>query len=217
LLSGAGRVASFRRRGGRSILVGAGLLLIVLVCSAQIPRTWGAGSSSASSTTSTSTSTSSFDLQGGEILINQQQFAESVPSYAVLGTNYTLRVAVQSTADEVVPIIVQVSAPVDAIFVHPRIIKFSMPPMGSTVANFTVVPFGPPHTGPYNVTALVFVFFPLGMSSPQLVDQVTVTVSSIGPNPFPYLEVALISAAVVTLALVVVFRRDIFGVKVPGP
>jgi len=145
----------------------------------------------------------------GGISINQQQFVATVPSYAVLGTNYTLRVVIQSSADIVVPVIVQMSAPVGAIFFHPRVVRMSVPPMGSMVANFTILPFAPPQTGPYKVTALLYVFFPLSMSSPLLVDQVTATVSSIGPNPFPYLEVVLISAAAVTLILIAVFYRDI--------
>ncbi len=208
-MNGMGPVASFGRRRVRSIPVGAGLLLIVLACIAQAPWARGATTSStSSSTTTTSASPIPPNLQGG-ISINQQQFVATVPSYAVLGTNYTLRVVIQSTVNQTVPVIVQVSAPVEAIFVHPRIVKMSISPMGEMVANFTILPFGPPHTGPYNVTALLFVFFPLGMSSPQLVDQVTATVSSIGPNPFPYLEVVLISAAAVTLILIVVFRRDI--------
>ena len=124
--------------------------------------------------------------------IDQQQFVATVPSYAVLGTNYTVRVVIQSSVDIVVPIIVQMSAPVGAIFFHPRVVRMSIPPMGFMVANFTILPFAPPHTRPYNVTALLFVFFPLSMSSPLLVDQVTATVSTIGPNPFPYLEVVVI-------------------------
>jgi hypothetical protein len=133
-----------------------------------------------------------------------------VPSYAVLGENYTLRIEMQSNATIPVPIIVQVSASVDAIFVHPRVVRMTIPPMTSMVANFTILPFGTPHTGPFNVTALLYVFFPLSMSSPQLVDQATAVVSSIGPNPFPYLEIALISAAVVALVLIVVFYPGIF-------
>ncbi len=141
----------------------------------------------------------------------------TVPSYAVLGTNYTVRVVIQSSVDIVVPIIVQMSAPVGAIFFHPRVVRMSIPPMGFMVANFTILPFAPPHTGPYNVTALLFVFFPLSMSSPLLVDQVTATVSTIGPNPFPYLEVVVILAAAVTIVLIAVFYRDISRKGASGP
>ena len=133
------------------------------------------------------------------------------PLYAVLGENYTLRVVIQNNADIVVPVVVQVTTPVGAIFVHPRVIRMSVAPSSSMVANFTILPFGHPRTGPYNVTALLFVFFPLSMSSPLLVDRVTATVSTIGPNPFPYLDVVLVSAAAVVLVVVAVFYGQIFA------
>jgi len=216
LLGSTGPMASFGRRGARSISVGTVLLLVVLAFVSQAPSARGATTSSTSSSSTTSTSSIPPNVSGG-ISIDQQQFVATVPSYAVLGVNYTVRVVIQSTVDIVVPIIVQMSAPVGAIFFHPRVVRMSVPPMGSIVANFTILPFAPPHTGPYSVTALLFVFFPLSMSSPQLVDQVTATVSTIGPNPFPYLEVVLISAAAVTLVLVAVFYRDISRKGTSGP
>ena len=152
----------------------------------------------------------------GGISIDQQQFLQTVPSYAVLGENYTLRVVIQNNADIVVPVVVQVTTPVGAIFVHPRVIRMSVAPSSSMVANFTILPFGHPRTGPYNVTALLFVFFPLSMSSPLLVDRVTATVSTIGPNPFPYLDVVLVSAAAVVLVVVAVFYGQIFRKSPPS-
>jgi hypothetical protein len=141
-----------------------------------------------------------------QIHIDAQQFVTTVPAYAQLGTNYTLRVVVRSNATISVPLIIQVTAPVGAIFTHPRVVRTDIPPNGFTVANFSMVPFASPNTGPYFVKALVFVFFPLSMSVPLLVDQVSGTVVNIGPNPFPYLEVTLVFALVVAVVLVVFFN-----------
>lgn len=198
----------FGGRGLRWISVLGVLLLMVLMCGSQIPSVRGA-STATSSTTTSSASSIPPDVRG-EITIDAQQFESSVPAYAVLGTNYTLKVVIQSSVDIVVPVIVKVSTPVQAIFVHPQAIHLQIQPESSMIANFTILPFGAPRTGPYNVTALLYVFFPLSMSSPELVDQTTVIVSSIGPNPFPYLTVAIVSAAVVTLVLVAVFYPGIF-------
>jgi hypothetical protein len=209
-------LASYGRRGAPPVSVGTILLLIILAFVSQTPTARGATTSSSSSSSTTSTSSLPANVSGG-ISIDQQQFLATVPSYAVLGTNYTVRVVIQSNVDIVVPIIVQMSAPVGAIFFHPRVVRTSVPPMGSVVTNFTILPFAPPRTGPYNVTALLFVFFPLSMSSPQLVEQVTATVSTIGPNPFPYLGLVLISAAVVALVLIAVFYRDIPRKGASGP
>jgi hypothetical protein len=181
---------------------------MVLMCLSQVPSAKGAASSTSSTTT---TSTSSIPVNAlGAVSIDKQLFATQVPSYAVLGENYTLMVVIQSSVDIAVPIIVQVSTPVTAIFVHPKAVRMDVPPMGSMVANFTILAFGAPRSGPFNVTALLFVFFPLSMSSPQLVDQASGIVSTIGPNPFPYLEVVLISGVAVTLILVAVFYPDVF-------
>lgn len=146
----------------------------------------------------------------GNVTIDQAQFKASVPLYALLGENYSLRVIVNSNANLTVPIIVELSVPVGAIYVHPRVVKTSIQPGGLVMANFSIVPFGIPHLGPYNVTALLYVFFPLSMSSPLLVDQATGVVSSIGFNPFPYLPVVLVSAAAAGLVLVLAFYKEIF-------
>lgn len=175
----------------------------------QVPSAFGAAASSTSTTKTASTSSGAPNIQG-QVVIDKQQFVTTVPSYAVIGENYTLRVVVQSSANITVPIIVQVSTPVDAIFVHPRIVRAAVPAMGSVVANFTIVPFGAPNEGPFNVTAQLYVFFRDSMSSPLLVDQANAVVSQIGHNPFPYLELVLISAAVITLVLIVAFYPQVF-------
>jgi len=202
--------ASAVRRGMRHVSVGAALLLMVLMCTSWVPPARGAPVSSLSSTTSTSSTSPISANLVGNLTIDKQQFVATVPSYGVLGENYSLRVVIQSSANITVPIIVQLSVPVDGIFAHPRVVHANVQPMGSTVANFTILPFGPVRSGPYNVTALLYVFFPQAMSSPLLVDKATATVSTIGPNPFPYLQVALISAGVVTLVLVAVFYPRVF-------
>lgn len=208
MFRGTAPVDGFGRRGVRSIPAGAVLLLMVLMCLSQVPSAKGAASSTSSTTT---TSTSSIPVNAlGAVSIDKQLFATQVPSYAVLGENYTLMVVIQSSVNITVPIIVQVSTPVTAIFVHPKAVRMDVPPMGSMVANFTILAFGTLRSGPFNVTALLYVFFPLSMSSPQLVDQASGIVSTIGPNPFPYLEVVLISGVAVTLILVAVFYPDVF-------
>jgi hypothetical protein len=182
------------------------LLLVAMTCVFQVSYAQGATAGPAAST---NTASIPANVQG-DIAIDGQRFVTTVPSYAVLGENYTVRVVIQSNVGIVVPVIVQLSTPVDAIFVHPRVVQMDVQPDSSAVASFTILPFGKPHTGPFNVTAQLYVFFPDSMSSPQLVDQATATVSSIGPNPFPYLWIVLVSAGAVTLILVEVFYPSVF-------
>jgi hypothetical protein len=214
LSRGVGRANRFRAGDAGYLASGAALALLVMACLAQVTSAQAAVTSTSSTTSSSTTTAPSLK---GDLVIDGLQFAQTIPSYAVLGDNYTVRVVVQSTATISVPIIIQISVPVEAIYVHPQILQTDIQPMGTLVANFTIVPFAPPHTGPYNVTALLYVFFPDSMSSPQLVDQTTATVTSIGPNQFPYLEVVLVGACAVTLVLVAVFYRELTGRGSPPP
>lgn len=208
LSSGTGRVARSRAREAGRLGSFVALALLIMSCFAQVASAQVAASSSSSTTSS---STPNAQSLSGDVVIDGLQFEQTVPSYAVLGDNYTVRVVAQSSATIAVPVIIQMSVPVEAIYVHPQILQAEIQPMGSLVANFTIVPFAPPHSGPFNVSALLYVFFPNSMSSPQLVDKTTATVNTIGPNPFPYLQVILASAVVVTLVLVAVFYRDLTG------
>jgi hypothetical protein len=214
LSRGGGQTSRFRARGAGYLASSAALALVVLTCLAQVASAQAASSSTSSTTSSSSVTAPSLK---GDLAIDGLQFAQTIPSYAVLGDNYTVRVVVHSTATISVPVIIQISVPVEAIYVHPQILQADIQPMGTLVANFTIVPFAPPHTGPYNVTALLFVFFPDSMSSPQLVDQATATVTSMGPNQFPYLGVVLVGACVAALVLVVVFYRELTGRGSPPP
>jgi hypothetical protein len=193
-----GRLGNRRpRSAGVSVLV---LLVIAVAASSVFLAREASGSTSSSSTPNVT----------GQVVIVKQQFAESVPSYAILARNYTVRVVVQSNASIPVPLIIQLTTPVEALFVHPRVIHVTIQPNTTVVANFSMLPFAAPHGGPYKVTAILFVFFPLSMSSPSLVDQDTVLVSTIGPNPFPYLGVVLVSGFAVTVVLLAVFYPDPF-------
>jgi len=145
----------------------------------------------------------------GQLTIDQSRFIASVPSSATVGENYTLSVEVQSTANVTVPIIVRVIAPVSAIFVHPQILRADIPPNGTVLATFTIVPFIIWHQGPMNVTASLWVWFIHKTSTPQLVDQATAYVYSIRPSAFPYLKVLLISGATVAIVLVLVFYPNV--------
>jgi hypothetical protein len=200
-----GPATGIARRRVRSIPAGIVLLLLVLMCVSQVPTAKGAA---ASKTVGANTP--------GQVTLDKQKFAASVPPFALLGDNYSLNVVVLSTVNITVPIIIQLSVPVGAIYVHPRIIRASVQPNGSIETSFTILPFGHPGEGPFNVTALLFVFFPLSMSSPLLVDQAVATVFSIGANPFPYLPVVLVSAGLVTLALIAIFYRNIFRKEATG-
>jgi hypothetical protein len=170
---------------------------------------YGQLSANAQGTVTYTAPPSSVNLRG-QVSINKQQFFSNIPDYPLLGENYTLRVEIQSNASIAVPVIVQVSDPVKSMYINPRIIRLDVPPNGFAVANFTVLPFASPRSSSFNLTAMLFVFFPNSMSSPQLVDQATAIVSSIGPNPFPYLDLLLVSATIVTLILVVVFYPNSF-------
>ncbi len=186
------------------------LLLVIAACLAEASPAAGATPRPiARSVELASSSVTSESLQG-QVVIDRQTFATTVPSYAMLGENYTVKVVVVSSANITVPIIVQLNAPVDAIFVHPRVVRASVQPDGLVIANFSILPFGAPHRGPSNVTAQLFVFFPDAMTSPALVDQATATVSDIGPSPFPYLGIVLLSTAAVSIVLVAAFYPRVF-------
>jgi hypothetical protein len=172
--------------------------MLALVCVSQVPHVRGSTVSPGGANVT------------GQVTIDKAQFMASVPPYAILGDNYSLRVVIDSNASLVVPVIIQISVPVGGIYVHPRVVRGSIQPNSLMLANFTILPFGHPGEGPFNVTVLLYVFFPLTMSSPLLVDQATAPVLSIGPNPFPYLPVVLVSAVAVGVVLVVVFYREIF-------
>jgi hypothetical protein len=190
------------------------LLLVVTISLFPLPTAW-ASSKTTSTTNSTSTaSTSGFTLPSNtsqDIFLVQEPFFASVPSYAVLGENYTLSLVVQNKANITVPIVLQVVASVDAIYTYPRVVRTSiLPDTSLTVRNFTMVPFGAPHQGgPFNITAELYVFYPNKMSSPQLIGSTTAVVTTIGPNPFPYLDLLVASAAIVAVVLVLVFYPEV--------
>lgn len=191
----AGQAEPGRRRlsGGFAALC---VVLIVVFQALAPPPAAGAPSST------TTTTTSSAGLQG-ILTIDGASFFSSVPSSATLGQNYTLRVLIESSSNLTLPIIVRVLAPVETILIHPLVLRTDLAPMGSLVANFSIVPFVSWNKAPINVTAAAWVWFINQMSTPRLVAQTTAYIYTIGGGSPSYLNV-LVFAAVVAVVLAVV-------------
>ncbi len=187
-------------------------LLILITCTPMAYPVSAASTVSQTSTATTSTSSSGLNMTQ-LLVLNKPLFLGTVPAYAVIGVNYTLKIEILNNANRTVPVVLRVDVPVNAIFVHPQVIRAEIPPNGTLEANFTMVPFGHPQAGPFDVTLLLYVFFPDAMTSPVLVDQAIGVVATIAPNQFPYLAIVLASAAAITLILVVVFSPEIFHRK----
>lgn len=208
-----GRSAS---KAGNAIL--STILLILVLGGVGIPSAAGAGGVAPPVTLAAASTVLPTNVTG-ILTINPSLFQQSVPSTATVGGNYTLRIQIQSTANITLPVIVRIVAPVSQVFVHPLLLRTSVPAMGSITANFTMVPFVIWHAAPINVTAAVWVWFTGKMPTPELFDQSSAYIYNIDSSPFPYLPVLLIFGAVVTVVLIVVFYPNLVRRRAPddGP
>lgn len=187
---------------GRRVAV----LLAVLVLSASIAPAarpvWGASTA-----------------QNPPVSIDQPLFISTVPSYAVLGHNYTVKILVKSNSDQPVPIILRVSAPVDVIYTHPLLMQLVVEPGEQIMANFSLIAFNR-YTGLINVTAILWVWFFAQMSRPEVVQQLSTVINGVEPSPLSTYALVLIvalSAAIAGVAFVLVMRRRRSRLYGPSP
>ena len=199
-------------KAGSAIL--STILLILVLRGVAVPSAAGAVGV-APPITLTASSTVLPTNVTGILTIDSSLFEQSVPSTATVGGNYTLRIQIQSTSNLTLPVIVRIVAPVSEVFVHPLLLRTSVPAMGSITANFTMVPFVIWHATPINVTAAVWVWFTGKMPTPELFDQSSAYIYNINASSFPYLPLILVFGAVVTVVLIVVFHPNLIRRRGP--
>jgi len=177
--------------------------LVALIALASVPRPASAASSP----------------QSFPVSIDKTVFSSTIPSYALLGRNYTVKVLVSNTSNEPVPIILRVNGPVNLIYTHPLLLQLVVGPGQQVLANFSLVPFSI-FRGPINMTAVLWVWFFDQMSRPEIAEQVSAIIGGVQPSQSSTLAlvsvVALVSAATVAAVYVVVRRnrrgnKDILG------
>jgi hypothetical protein len=131
-------------------------------------------------------------------------FLSTVPSYATVGDNYTVKVLVSNNLDVPVPVLVRVNAPVASIYVWPLLQRGSVPPSGTKMFNFTLIAFSDNSGQPINVTALLWVWFVKNTSSPQLVQSSSKFINGVS-QPVGVLLVSVVGVSLVVAAVVAVF------------
>ncbi len=132
--------------------------------------------------------------------IDNTLFASTVPSFATVGHNYTVKVIAVNHLNRTLPVLLRLEVPVDAVYVHPLLVQGSVPPNGQILANFSIIPFNPSYGGALNLTAVVEVWFLSNMSRPQVVDSSSALISGI--MPVAAYQWALVLVSVIVLAFV---------------
>ena len=129
-------------------------------------------------------------------------FFSSVPSYAILGHNYTVKVLVTNNLNMSTQVLVRVDAPVGAVYTWPLLQHQSLGPMEETIFNFTLVAFGGNSGKPMNVTAMLWIWPSNSSSTPQLVQTANKAINGVSPSQQAVATVAvLLVGAVVVLGL----------------
>ena len=129
----------------------------------------------------------------GQVTIDQQKFAASVPPFALLGRELFVGSG-NNEHSYSCPRHHSVVGPGRSDICPSSDHPSERPTQWLDRNQLHYLALWPSRRGRFNVTALLFVFFPLSMSSPLLVNQAEATVFSIDANPFPYLAVVLVFA-----------------------
>jgi hypothetical protein len=143
------------------------------------------------------------NTQSAPVSIDQALFLSTVPSYAVLGHNYTVRLLVNNTTNESVPIILRVNVPVGVIYTHPTILQLIVEPGRQVLTNFSLIAFDR-YNGLINVTAMMWVWFYNETSRPVLAEQVSTVINGVLPSPLSTIALVSVVALLVATAAVVV-------------
>jgi len=143
------------------------------------------------------------------IMVDVSLYHATVPSYAYLGQNFTVKLEVSNTSNESLPLILELSAPVDMLYVSPLIFHQTIPAGSHQTFNFSVVAIQTASQGSFPVTAKIWIWFIDRMSTPELVSQTTTQIYGIGPSPVARIivPVLLLTVAAVILVFVVIRRR----------
>ena len=182
----------------RGFIAIALLFLVILSSTTPMSLISAADSSSIPKSTSYTTAIAS-NSTSSPIGIDTSLFVSTVPSYITIGQNYTVKILVSNNLPQQVPIILQLVAPVAALYIHPLIVHTVALPNQSVIANFTIVSFNKSYQGPINVSAMLWVWLP-SSGGPQLAQEVSALIY--GVNLYPYSQFIIVFGVLGILAVV---------------
>ena len=104
--------------------------------------------------------------------INPSLFISSVPSYMIIGQNYTMQVLVTNHANVTLPFFVSIVAPVQYLLVDPLSQQAQLSSGESTLLTFRLIAYVS-HSGQMNVTATLWIANGTSRSTPLLIESVT--------------------------------------------
>ncbi len=143
------------------------------------------------------------------ISFDSNLFVSTVPSYAILGHNYTLYLLVTNTANKSVPVILRVDAPVQSVYTFPVYLHVLVAPESQILTNFTLIAFNLAK-GPLNVTATMWVWFFQQMSRPVIAQQASTIIDGVVPSPESRMTevlLAVVAVGAVVFAALYVTRK----------
>jgi hypothetical protein len=134
-------------------------------------------------------------------------FLATVPSYAVIGHNYTVIVLVTNNLNVSNLVLVRVDAPVDAAYSWPLLQTQTLQPFQQAFFNFTLIPFGSNSGRPINVTALLWIWNVNSTRAPQLVQSASKLISGVTPSSQVVAAAVVIIVAGLGVTSFLVVRR----------
>jgi hypothetical protein len=151
--------------------------------------------------------------EANSIRMNSFLFEATVPNAVYVGENFSVSLLLTNVSNESIPVVVELSTPVDMLYVTPHVHRDSIKPGAAITEIFWMVPIQPTNHA-QNVTARVYIWFQDRMAAPALVIQTTTFVFSIAPSPLaPYVAAAIVlvvlaaGASLILLAKWKVVRR----------
>lgn len=187
-----------------ALLVHFGTVIPRAVSASQPPATPSYSQSTSENFTSIVISNSTLNtiLSNPPVYIDKSLLYATVPSYATIGLNNTVKVLVYNNSDQPIPVFVRLEGPINVITVHPVYVEALVPPYGQTTANFTMVAFSGSKNAMINVTAVLYIWFYNQMNQPKQVDQVSDTIFGVHPYPYsPFLIATLAMLIIVPICL----------------
>ncbi len=144
-----------------------------------------------------------------DLSINKALFLATVPSYAVLGHNYTVLVQVANISNESVPIILRIDGPIGTIYTFPVYLQVVLAPNSQTLENFTLIAFNTVK-GLMNITATMWVWYVNKMDRPVVAQQVSTVINGVtysSQAQMAEVVVTVVAVGSVIAAIYVVQRR----------
>ncbi len=134
------------------------------------------------------------------VSMDKTLFISTIPSYAVLGHNYTVRVLVTNHSNQSVPIILRIDGPLDLVYTYPIFVQVAVEPGHQLLSNFSLIAFAT-STQTINVTAKLWVWFFDKTPAPVLVQQVSATINGVRSPAYSRI---ILAGVVVLIALPIV-------------